>query len=121
MQRDSPSEFLLYLQTAGAIRSLPGFPPCEAEYFRNAVAANPGLSTATALVSAAAVRPVKGWKHRDMEELLKQIELVSPQDFLPKLKEQLLLKPDLERLRGRGTLTLPPVNSRPVRDASGAP
>ncbi|MFL5381749.1 MAG: hypothetical protein ACJ8GN_04470 [Longimicrobiaceae bacterium] len=93
-------EALLYVRTAENIRSAMGnVNGCEAAYFARVVRENQQVfATATSVIAIDFVQPVPGWKHHDIEELLKLQERERFQDFFRRYRMN--EGSQLDRLKG---------------------
>jgi len=79
------SDVLLYKATADRIRARLGG-GCEATYFTAVVAHNPGLQAAGLYLRIDLTKPIKGWKHDEVDRIFNLAEKESPSLLLKRLQ-----------------------------------
>ncbi|MBD0318786.1 MAG: hypothetical protein ICV87_00525 [Gemmatimonadetes bacterium] len=97
LQRNDAQRVVLYVQTARAIRTgLNDSAACEAAYFASVVNQNQAaLASATTVIAINFVQPVPGWKHSEIQELIR----LSKGDGLSDVIQQSRIDKDLQPSR----------------------
>lgn len=80
-----PTEVLLYKAAADRIRARLGG-GCEAVYFADVVVRNPSLQNFGLYLQIDVTKPVKGWKHDEVDRFFKMAETESPSLLLKRLQ-----------------------------------
>ena len=113
LKRDDRSGVMVYVNAAALIRrQLNAVTTCEADYFKKVISQNEGtLSTAAVVVSSVGMRPVKGWKHNEINDLFTLMEATRPSDALGNLSGIPTLKLDVEKLKRDMQILKPDVTS----------